>query len=146
MRLFSGRVRNGADIAITSWLSRVGTKSYDVSHEVRTGRPPLERSAWAGSEGAARPALVRAATSAGTAMRNQVYRVSDNLLLLAQCTSTCVVVLDGKAVAMPNAALVRPLVIPTETALTAAVDEPRPPQSACGGQGEGLAASPPRIP
>ena len=35
MRLLSGRVHNGTEIAVTSWLSRVGTKSYDVSHEVR---------------------------------------------------------------------------------------------------------------
>jgi len=35
MKIFQGRMRNGTPIAITSWVSKVGTKSYDVSHEVR---------------------------------------------------------------------------------------------------------------
>ena len=55
----------------------------------------------------------------------QVYRVSDRKLL-AQCTSTAVVVLNGKAVPMPHADRLRHLVIPTETPLTIKVDEPRP--------------------
>ena len=57
-----------------------------------------------------------------------MYRASDRLLL-AQCTSTAVVVQDGRAVPVPNADLLKALVVDRTTALSIALDGERPADS-----------------
>jgi acyl-CoA thioesterase FadM len=117
IRLLSGRVSNGTEIAITSWLSRVGTKSYDISHEAGRG--------W--RLGAERAGLVYGAPRTHTCRAPpQVYRRSDQRLL-AQVTSTLVVVLDGRAVAMPAAERVRALAVARDTQPAVPADTARPP-------------------